>query len=160
MLPQDFLALALELCFDCALFLVQFLVHLNLTLLYVLGLLVSCLFIAFELQLVDLLLMLQLESLLYLLLHILENKIAVELGLPKLVLGVDLQFFTLCLHFLSDLDPQGLATLIVSIFVLISQLLELGPFLLELHLQLCLDPLKLAFLLLLEGSLGVIDVRS
>lgn len=90
MLLEHFFTLSRVLSIDCTLLLAQFLVHLDLALLHVLGLLVARRLITIQLHLVDSLLVLKLESLLYLLLHILEDDLTMKLSLPHFVLGVDL----------------------------------------------------------------------
>ena len=83
------IALLLEVSLDVSLLRQKLLIHLNLALFHELSLHVPCLFVALELQFIELLLVLKLDALPRLLFHVLQDDLALKLGLAHLVLGLN-----------------------------------------------------------------------
>jgi hypothetical protein len=158
MFLKDLFAFTMILGLNGAFFFTLLLIHGDLTFFNLLGLLVTYLLIAIELQLVYTLLILQLKPLLQLFFHIFDDKRTVQLNLPKLILSVNRKFFSFSLELLGCRCANYLAVLIILNLVFVPYLIELDLLLLQLHFELVLNLNQLSFLVFLEHPSLVLDI--
>ncbi len=158
MFLKDLFAFTMILGLNGAFFFTLLLIHGDLTFFNLLGLLVTYLLIAIELQLVYTLLILQLKPLLQFFFHIFDDKRTVQLNLPKLILSVNRKFFSFSLELLCCRCANYLAVLIILNLVFVPYLIELDLLLLQLHFELVLNLNQLSFLVFLEHPSLVLDI--
>ena len=144
--------------FDIALFLAELFVHYDLTLLNLHSLLVSRLLVARQLNRVELLLVIQLDTLLDLSFHVLKSEITVQLNLSRPLLCLKDHFFLIDFNLFRCRLLDDLTAHIIFCAVLTPHLIKISLFLLQLNIEFILNLEDLALFVLHQVSLIVIDV--
>ena len=155
---QKFLAFCIILAIDLAFLLVQSVVLVELVLINKLGLLVSRLSVVMKLKLVQLPLVVKLNSLGNFFLHVFEHHTALDINFTQFLLSSDLKLVLFVRKLLVEAFHQNLLVLIIFYGVLVLQCLKLCLFLLDLLHVVLLDLLEALIFLLLHLSLVVLNV--
>ena len=119
---------------------------------------ISCLLIACQLQLVQLLLVIKFNALPYLFLHVFKRQVPMQLDLSQSVLSLDRDLLFVGGGALGDRLLDNLTALIVFCAVFIPHLLKVSLFLPQLNIKFILNLEDLAFPMFLKVSLVVVNI--